>query len=50
MTATMPVSSASRVTPVGLHPEIEALPREDSGKVRKRLLRDEWLAELDHAG
>ena len=29
---------------------IDALPREDSGKVRKRLLRDEWLAELEKAG
>ncbi|MFN5821139.1 MAG: AMP-binding protein, partial [Novosphingobium sp.] len=29
---------------------IDALPREDSGKVRKRLLRDEWLAELERAG
>jgi long-chain acyl-CoA synthetase len=28
---------------------IDTLPREDSGKVRKRLLRDEWLAELERA-
>ncbi|MFN5779814.1 MAG: AMP-binding enzyme, partial [Novosphingobium sp.] len=28
---------------------IDALPREDSGKVRKRLLRDEWLADLERA-
>lgn len=29
---------------------IDALPREDSGKVRKRLLRDQWLAEMDGPG
>jgi long-chain acyl-CoA synthetase len=29
---------------------IDAMPREDSGKVRKRLLRDSWAAELEQAG
>jgi long-chain acyl-CoA synthetase len=28
---------------------VDTLPREDSGKVRKRLLRDQWLTELNGA-
>ena len=48
MNATLPVGSPSQVSPVGLHPDVEAMPREELERLQLRRLKESLRNAWDH--